>query len=478
MDQDLNNAKKYIGKIYSSEDPAVSFNLIEQIGKGCFSGVFLCQKENTEEQSQQDQESQTFAIKINFDNQILTEYKRAIVLNEMKTIREVQGHPNVIKLISIIEKGYVVFANSDEKVLAVANIVLEVLRGGELFYHIKMCQKFSIETSLGYFKQLVTALLHINKLNLCHRDLKPWNIMVTKDLSQLKIIDFGYATPLNIEESLDQNNYLKGFLSGTKSYTSPELFKKQIDSKLDKADVFSLGVVLFNLLTGKYPFYKAVNPQQDYVLEQDYLDFLEDPSLKLKEYGIYSSDYDCMKLNQLSDLLRKMLLHDITERISFQEILQHDWVTSTNYNSDDEISQELLKFYQNDKQSIQQKQPTLIQKSLLPYREEPPRQNKLETYLHFSEYSTHIQTYLDMDSINRRLEDIAKLVNGQIIPQEADKSEFYIENTTELLQLYQPLRSGLQFYESKQNIVINMTRIKGDYISFMDFFTIVYNYFK
>ena len=84
--------------------------------------------------------------------------------------------------------------------------------------------------------------------------------MVTKDLSQLKIIDFGYATPINIDESEDVNNYLKGFLSGTKSYTSPELYKKQIDSKLDKVDVFSLGVILFNFLTGNYPFYKAVDP--------------------------------------------------------------------------------------------------------------------------------------------------------------------------------------------------------------------------
>ena len=83
-----------------------------------------------------------------------------------------------------------------------------------------------------------------------------------------------------------------------------------------------------------------------------------------------------------------------------------------------------------------------------------------------------------MDSILRRLEDISKLMNGKLIKVSDFNYEIFIEESSKLLKLYQPLRTGLQFCEMKEKIVIQMTRVKGDYISFMDFFTIVYDYFK
>lgn len=78
--------------------------------------------------------------------------------------------------------------------------------------------------------------------------------MVNNDLSQLKIIDFGYATPISLDENVDISKYLKGFLSCTKNYTPPELYANEINFSLEKVDVFSLGVILYNMLTGKYPF--------------------------------------------------------------------------------------------------------------------------------------------------------------------------------------------------------------------------------
>ena len=88
----------------------------------------------------------------------------------------------------------------------------------------------------------------------CHRDLKPWNIMMSSDLRSVKIIDFGYATPLDPEELAQASRFLRGKLSCTANYMAPELYQAQIEGNLANADVFALGVILINFLTGDYAF--------------------------------------------------------------------------------------------------------------------------------------------------------------------------------------------------------------------------------
>lgn len=84
--------------------------------------------------------------------------------------------------------------------------------------------------------------------------------MFNNDLSALKIIDFGYATPIKEEEFSKCPSYLKGKLSGTVNYMAPELNLAQIDFPLAKADVFALGVLLFNLITGGFAFQSVDDP--------------------------------------------------------------------------------------------------------------------------------------------------------------------------------------------------------------------------
>ena len=94
----------------------------------------------------------------------------------------------------------------------------------------------------------------MNKQGYCHRDLKPWNIMISSDLASVKIIDFGYATPTNEKELSQYSPYLKKKLTCTANYMAPELYEEQVTQSLAKCDVFALGVILINLLTGVYPF--------------------------------------------------------------------------------------------------------------------------------------------------------------------------------------------------------------------------------
>lgn len=87
-------------------------------------------------------------------------------------------------------------------------MVLEKVSGGELFYHLKRDGSFSVETSRYFLKQLLEGGKQINDSGYCHRDIKPWNIMLTDDLIQLKLIDFGFATALNIDALKEGPTYV------------------------------------------------------------------------------------------------------------------------------------------------------------------------------------------------------------------------------------------------------------------------------
>ena len=96
-----------------------------------------------------------------------------------------------------------------------------------------------------YFKQLIEGLQHIHSLGFAHRNLKPKNLFIdSKDDFNLNIADFVFASSLN------ENS--KTFV-GTIDYMSPEIHLK-MQHQPGKADVFALGVILFNMITGQAPF--------------------------------------------------------------------------------------------------------------------------------------------------------------------------------------------------------------------------------
>jgi len=103
--------------------------------------------------------------------------------------------------------------------------------------------------------------------------------MVSDDLTEVKIIDFGYATPLTKEGREESSKYLRGKLKCTLNYMAPELYQKEIDFPLDKADVFSLGVILVNFLTGTYSFSSVFeNGGTKEPVNKEYLAFVERPA--------------------------------------------------------------------------------------------------------------------------------------------------------------------------------------------------------
>merc|ERR1712038_467030 len=131
--------------------------------------------------------------------------------------------------------------------------VLEYLPGGELFDILYYTSALSERIARTYFKQLMDGMEACHEAGICHRDIKPQNLLLDANF-QLKIADFGLAKVFE----KDEDALMRTFYVGTRGYQSPEILKKK--EYTASCDVFSCGVVLFILLAG-YPPFEAATPK-------------------------------------------------------------------------------------------------------------------------------------------------------------------------------------------------------------------------
>lgn len=144
------------------------------------------------------------------------------------------NHPNIV---SIYDAG-------EEHDLAY--IAMEFLKGEDLVKFIHKGNLLPLRDVLNMVAQVADALGYAHGKNVVHRDIKPANIMLLKDTGDIKVTDFGIARITSSSKTKT------GVILGTPSYMSPEQVSgKKIDGR---SDIFSLGVVLFEMLTGQKPF--------------------------------------------------------------------------------------------------------------------------------------------------------------------------------------------------------------------------------
>jgi serine/threonine-protein kinase len=142
-------------------------------------------------------------------------------------------HPNIVAVFDYGESQGIPY------------IAMEYVNGRELSEFLKRKVQFSLQDALSVVSQVLTALGYAHGFNIVHRDIKPANIMLL-DSGQVKVADFGIARL----ESAHITQH--GVLIGTPSYMSPEQFRGQ---EVDlRTDLYSAGVVLYELLTGQIPY--------------------------------------------------------------------------------------------------------------------------------------------------------------------------------------------------------------------------------
>ena len=127
-------------------------------------------------------------------------------------------------------------------------IASEFVDGRNLFQCLEQDGPFAPEEALRVTKDVALGLHEAHKVNVVHRDLKPENIMIRAADQQVKVLDFGIAKDLDASVGITR----LGTYLGTPAYSAPEQIRgEEIDHR---ADIFSLGVILYELLTGKVAF--------------------------------------------------------------------------------------------------------------------------------------------------------------------------------------------------------------------------------
>jgi serine/threonine protein kinase len=249
--------------------------------------------------------------KVKYAEHVVTNGAVAIKVLEKEKIQKQNMGEQIRKEISIMKKIKHRYVVEMIEVLASKSkifIVLELVQGGELFNKIVDMGKMPEDQALFYFRQLVTGIAYCHRAGVCHRDLKPENLLLDEN-GNLKISDFGLSS-LYVGDSADNGTTRTQILHttcGTPNYVAPEVLADQgYDGK--KADVWSIGVILYVLLAGFLPFDEKTIVQLFSKIQK--AEF---------EYPKWFS-------SGARSLLNRMIEADPKKRITLMEVKSNEWI--------------------------------------------------------------------------------------------------------------------------------------------------------
>ncbi|RXN27109.1 serine threonine- kinase MARK2-like isoform X1 [Labeo rohita] len=207
----------------ADEQPHIGcYRLLKTIGKGNFAKVKLAKHVLT---------GREVAVKI-IDKTQLNSSSLQKLFREVR-IMKLLNHPNIVKLFEVIET---------EKTLY---LVMEYASGGEVFDYLVAHGRMKEKEARAKFRQIVSAVQYCHQKCIVHRDLKAENLLLDADMN-IKIADFGFSNEFTLGNKLDT-------FCGSPPYAAPELFQgKKYDGP--EVDVWSLGVILYTLVSGSLPF--------------------------------------------------------------------------------------------------------------------------------------------------------------------------------------------------------------------------------
>lgn len=211
------------------EKPMLGRYLVEkELGKGAMGTVYL----GKDPKINRVVAIKTMALSQEFEDDELSEVKERF-FREAETAGRLT-HPNIVTIYDVGEEH------------DLAYIAMEFLDGHDLMRYTKSNKLLPVKTVLQLITLAAEALSYAHAQSVVHRDIKPANVMLIPEASTIKITDFGIA------RITDSSKTKTGMVLGTPSYMSPEqLVGKHIDGR---SDLFSLGVMLFQLLTAQLPF--------------------------------------------------------------------------------------------------------------------------------------------------------------------------------------------------------------------------------
>ncbi|MBB17664.1 hypothetical protein CMK22_20545 [Candidatus Poribacteria bacterium] len=268
------------------------YKLERLINKGGFAPVFQATEEFV---------GRSVAIKM-IPKASYPQNRQRYLLTEMQTMGMTWGHPNIVA-IHTVEPG------DDE---CFAYIVMEYVDGDNLS-HILSNDPLPQFRAITVALDICRGLIFAHKHSIIHRDIKPQNIMITSDQTA-KITDFGVA------RILEEASEYAGTVTGTRKYMAPEQYEGNYDTRVD---LYSTGMIIYEMLTGKYPFL-AINIDKVKVkkeegkfdfpqgLRQDFCQFLHKalqphPDNRYQTAEAMYQELDLIRETMYKDLATKMV---------------------------------------------------------------------------------------------------------------------------------------------------------------------------
>ncbi|CAF1415307.1 unnamed protein product [Rotaria sp. Silwood1] len=317
-----------------------NYELIDRegfLGEGSYSICRRCRNRRTQEE---------FAVKI------VSLRQEVDTQNEIELLRLCQGHANIVKLHEVFTDELHTY------------IIMELLTGGELFYRIRTQASFSEKEASQLMKKLVSAVNFMHSNDLCHRDLKPENLLFSSPHpnAEIKIIDFGFAKKRTKHQPMTTP-------CGTLLYTAPEVlraatsFRDSHSSSLstsssssststtialvpstttnsnsaaygydESCDLWSLGVILYTMLSGEVPFNSITTHRTAEEIVEDIT------RSKLS--------YDSPAWKNVSqaakDLVKGLLTVDPSKRLTIKDLTRNAWLRGSSQSTTHDHQQLLL----------------------------------------------------------------------------------------------------------------------------------------
>jgi serine/threonine protein kinase len=267
---DVNQEKVKRGQRWSLSD----FEIGKPLGQGKFGRVYLAREKESKF---------IVAIKAMSKSQL----KKAQFEHQLRREIEIQSHlrhPNILRLYGYFYDNAKVY------------LILEFCVGGELYKKLQAEKKFDEKRSARMIVQLANALKYCHAKHIIHRDIKPENLLLGKN-GEIKLADFGW--------SIHAPSSRRTTMCGTLDYLPPEIVTHQPHD--EKADIWSLGILLFEFLCGYAPFEATTH------------------ALTYERITAVDLVFPHWVREDARDLITKILVRTPAERISLKDIKRHPW---------------------------------------------------------------------------------------------------------------------------------------------------------
>ncbi|KAI7899949.1 kinase-like domain-containing protein [Cokeromyces recurvatus] len=257
------------------------FEVGKALGKGNFGHVYLAREKES---------GFIVALKVLYKSELA----KTGIEKQLRREVEIQGHlrhPNILRLYGYFHDKTRVF------------LILEYAAKGELFTELQNRGRFTESEAANYAAQMVNALLYLHRKRVIHRDIKPENLMLGLN-GELKIGDFGWSVRTG---RLDNR---RSTLCGTLDYLPPEMVEGRAHT--ESVDLWSLGVLLYELIVGSPPFEDNSNSEYDETYE------------RIRNVDIHFPRHVS---KDAVDLITRLLKYSSVERLPLIQVMHHPFIT-------------------------------------------------------------------------------------------------------------------------------------------------------